>query len=770
MDNKETIEELEAKLLAMQNEMKTLTENLQTLKSEEQSSSTPVTQDNSTPDFIQPQQPDIPIQNNMQSNLQNPMQNAPMQNNFQNPMQNTPMQNNFRNIPQNIPPAFQPNYNAYPNNYYNVPRNNYLNNQYNIPRNNYQRNKTQQRKNNNSFENVIGKSFMGIVASLLIFIGIILFAKAVAPYITEIIKLVALYVVSFVIIFFGLSKLKKNKNDFFISLTACGLGMLYITIILTYSYFNLINEIILLCLLLIWCIGVLFLSKYNSVLFIIIGRIGVSISIIAAFRFNDDDFFIITIFALITMIVYGVFDLISTHDNSDINNGFNLFNFFILYTSSAFSSAPGITGDLSWIILSILPVLFIMSLISKYKNKDYNESFLIFNSIYALWFTVSMVKLYSVRSFTSEEPRDIIITTIIILVMLAYIAVIEYIKKQAAAVGRQGINYIENLKFVPIIVIALNVLRYPFVSEYIGFAIIIIPLMLAGFIINSRSYQNLALILLYLYVLNILDINWICVAFIGLVIFILTAVLMTVYKNCYRPSYKKLLYILFLIHIMLSCANVLSDYISTLVNLNVTITAIVMIHFIVTLTPAFSRDFNTKVVEPATVTFLRAINLIIMLICLLAIIQRGSTGLMIWASIIAIASFSLNTINLCKESDADTNSADIYICLKYLLLDIIILKSFSVPNIIISISWIILAVAYIIIGVMTKRHQFRISGLILTMVSIFKLLMLDIFFINPYMRALGFIISGILCFIISLIYNSIDKKLQNAEDKPTNYQ
>lgn len=740
MDNKETIKELEAKLLAMQKEMKALNENLQNLKSDGQEKNPPIKPDFSTLNSALPPQPDIPIQNN-----------------FENLYQNPSTQNNYQNSPQNVPPAFQPVFNSFPENNYSNPKNDF--------------NKTVQ-KNNSTFENVIGKSFMGIVASLLIFIGIILFVKAVAPNpnVTEMIKLATLYVVSFAIIFFGLAKLRKNKNDFYISLTACGLGMLYITIILTYSYFSLINELVLLFLLLIWCTGVLFLSKYNSVLFVIIGRIGITISIIAAFRFNGENFLIITVFALIAMVMYGIFDLISSYDNSAINNGFNVFNFFILYASGVFTDSSGITNSLSWIILSILPILFVISSMSKYKSGNYNASFAVFNSIYAIWFAISMGKLYTIDRHADNGIHDNLITTIIILVMLIYVVIIESINKKLLSSGRQDINYVEYSKFVPILIIAYNILRYPFISEYTGFAIIIIPLMLAGFIINSKVYQNIALILLYLYVLNILDINWIYTAIIGLAMFILTAVLMSVYNQCYRSSYKKLLYIIFLIHTLLSCANILRYYIPAQLNMLATVTAIVIIHCIATFAPAFNRNFKTKVTEPKTVIFLRVINFIIMIFCLLTITQQEATGWIICAAIIAIAAFSLNTVNLCREPDAEINSTDIYICIKYIILDITIIKSLDMPNIIVTISWIILAVGFITIGVITRRHQFRMVGLILTIISIFKLLMLDIFFNNLYMRALGFIISGILCFIISLIYNNIDKRLQNKEGKQEKLQ
>ena len=49
------------------------------------------------------------------------------------------------------------------------------------------------------------------------------------------------------------------------------------------------------------------------------------------------------------------------------------------------------------------------------------------------------------------------------------------------------------------------------------------------------------------------------------------------------------------------------------------------------------------------------------------------------------------------------------------------------------------------------------------MISIFKLIMIDINYENTLGNALSFLGSGLLCFIISMIYNYIDKKFNEEE-------
>ena len=49
------------------------------------------------------------------------------------------------------------------------------------------------------------------------------------------------------------------------------------------------------------------------------------------------------------------------------------------------------------------------------------------------------------------------------------------------------------------------------------------------------------------------------------------------------------------------------------------------------------------------------------------------------------------------------------------------------------------------------------------MVSVFKLLLIDIAYGGLLQLAAGFFVSGLLCFAISMIYNMIDKKFKEVQ-------
>jgi len=73
-------------------------------------------------------------------------------------------------------------------------------------------------------ENVIGRSWMGIFASVLIFISFVLFAVVLAPFITDNIKMAAMYIVSIALTAFGLIKLRGQKNKTYLAISGCGVG------------------------------------------------------------------------------------------------------------------------------------------------------------------------------------------------------------------------------------------------------------------------------------------------------------------------------------------------------------------------------------------------------------------------------------------------------------------------------------------------------------------------------------------------------------------
>ena len=135
--------------------------------------------------------------------------------------------------------------------------------------------------NNAGWEKAIGKSLMGIFASVLIFISLILFATLLLPYFNDTAKMITTYVISFAFLGAGLWKMKKDpQNKFYIALTGCGMGALYISLLLSNMYFKVLGDIPLYVLIAIWGIGVVVFSKERSKVFQVIGELGITIAML----------------------------------------------------------------------------------------------------------------------------------------------------------------------------------------------------------------------------------------------------------------------------------------------------------------------------------------------------------------------------------------------------------------------------------------------------------------------------------------------------------
>jgi uncharacterized membrane protein len=98
--------------------------------------------------------------------------------------------------------------------------------------------------------------------------------------------------------------------------------------------------------------------------------------------------------------------------------------------------------------------------------------------------------------------------------------------------------------------------------------------------------------------------------------------------------------------------------------------------------------------------------------------------------------------------------------MKFTVLLLAVLSSFDISGVPVSICCFVLAVACIVAGFYVKCRSLRVYGLLLSMLSVFKLSLVDIALGGLLQLAAGFFVAGILCFVISRIYNMIDEELR----------
>lgn len=99
----------------------------------------------------------------------------------------------------------------------------------------------------------------------------------------------------------------------------------------------------------------------------------------------------------------------------------------------------------------------------------------------------------------------------------------------------------------------------------------------------------------------------------------------------------------------------------------------------------------------------------------------------------------------------------------YMLVYMLVLTSKTVLwdyGIVLSLCIIILASIFIIIGFAMKKKGMRLFGLITIIISIVKMILVDISETNSFIRVVAFILGGIVCFGISYAYNRLEKGLE----------
>ena len=161
-------------------------------------------------------------------------------------------------------------------------------------------------KERKNIEEWLGSRLLGAAASVLIFIGLIMFCTLGTESVTNTMKMAAMFTVSGGAVAAGAFMLRKDKSSFPLVLMGCGFGMFFISILISHVYFEVLGEIPAFGLILLWTAAAMLLSKkYNSVMLSVTAHIGAAISIIFAysFSFTQEKAVIISVYELASICV-----------------------------------------------------------------------------------------------------------------------------------------------------------------------------------------------------------------------------------------------------------------------------------------------------------------------------------------------------------------------------------------------------------------------------------------------------------------------------------
>lgn len=130
-----------------------------------------------------------------------------------------------------------------------------------------------------SLENVLGTRVLGIMAALLVFAGLVFLAILVVPALTDEVRCAAMFVLSGSLAVAGILITERKKTPFSLALLGCGLGSVFVSLLVTYVHFGYLSIAPTAALMLIWLAACMFLAKrHGSAMLVVVAQIGMAVS------------------------------------------------------------------------------------------------------------------------------------------------------------------------------------------------------------------------------------------------------------------------------------------------------------------------------------------------------------------------------------------------------------------------------------------------------------------------------------------------------------
>lgn len=631
-------------------------------------------------------------------------------------------------------------------------------------------NQAAKRTEQKDYEKLFGKNFMGIFASVLIFISLIIFATLLLPYLTDTMKLIGLYIISFGLIAAGFVLIHKNKNNkFYIALVGCGVGSLYITLLLSDLYFKVIGDILLYAFILIWAVFVKYLTRLKSFVFHMIGQLGIFIASILGVLLcvHDADapkLLVLTVFYFISSVVFAVKSKHANNadaDEKETDGGityeqnicihlFKSLNLIVFMLGLTLMNSTTFKTVNILLIMAYILTEFYFSFKEKCTHGLAFQILTVVNSIVFIFLFNAMDIIAGEHSFA--------------FMYLVAVAVIFYVNLKDA-------EYKIVSEVCCFVLIYLGCYNHPIISKHLFAYLTVIPFMLYGKWKGNKLYlyTGLAYLAGSLFVLGPSYSLPVRIEHLIMLIAIY-AVFLYVCRTTELTAFKIAGYLLLSLLTMIIVDDIAYDSLhSSLRRWEAMFQIELVIDFKLIREEAFLITFFTLAVihlilnrleyfgkEKPVEVMMYAVNGLLMVTGCFALYDS------VWqipVILITIFLFMINSKRLLQKNIY----AGYYVMFKYTVLMFCILNSYDVINYLISICLLLFAIISIVIGFYKDTKSFRLYGLLLSMVSIFKLIMIDIQYDSTMENAVSFFVSGVLCFIISFIYNRIDRSFQKTE-------
>jgi len=620
-------------------------------------------------------------------------------------------------------------------------------------------------------ESWIGKILMGFLASLLVFIALVTFAKVLLPYITDTIKIILMFVVSIIITATGFIFRQKKENIFTNALLACGSTCIYISILVTGIYFKAISSIVMYILIGIWAIlNIFFKKNIKDWLFFAIGNLGYLISIIFSIGQNDAT---LIIPMLIYMAMISVVYLIMHWKNEPQRHTQNVINVISIFAFQVIVSDKyekiieiNIVGAVAIAFSFIGFIAYIASDLFKYKAVHFyiaGVNTIVF--ILSYFFFVDglyMNKLYFITFIVISIPA----------IVLEMINIYWKIKKLA------DVEIILNAVFSGFIfafATSFIIFKKHFIIKYGIIMIVHSLIIIYGYIKKEVVFkiQGWALVLFCMFsgVFFMMNLTF-CIISI-----ILTASFLVVEAVVYNDSEngKIFNYCLLQVWIFIIGLHVKKDILidndyDAIINI-VTFGIMAILNVVMILIKFYKMKDKEEEEEEEKNKEDEGKNIHVLLDILNLIFMVNGGKMMILSNdylfkiLYLVIVVFLACINL-PVKDKGSRERYLYAAIKFAVIIYFSFCIFEAPNFVISICMIAYSVVCVAFGFKNRLlgKFIRVFGLVMTLIFVFKFIVIDINYDSSVMKAVSYLVSGILCFGISAIYSYFERKQKKTNE------
>lgn len=626
-------------------------------------------------------------------------------------------------------------------------------------------------------EKTIGIKITSILASILIFIGIIYLGVALYDVIPDVGKVCIMYGISLALMILGLLKMDSKDSEeqgkyhiLFTAVASCGICACYISTIITYSHFKLFSTPIVICLLAVWVLAMVSITKLKSDVFKYICSAG----IIATAIFNmvaDTGAYTAIVMYLISVVVL-----------------------FIACRKEEYCK--------NWMFLFQLPI--VMTILS---IGHYNDYVLLISLVgtFAVWYLSGLL-----IGIEDNSDKEIYIATLIITAACALFN--KFIFAFATDNGAYYYTYVIVLQIIFLLVMIVNFIKYRNETfdkgnYYLVNFVFLACSMLSAYMLQVSYKSTLAMVAIVLtifYAITIfIEVNeedrivdrTIC----GTMYVLMTLPLLL------RPDFGKLLgvsdftnlIIIYSIHavfLIIALALAIKEksfatryalvllivlpMFSLVRDLKLDILALFGIVIVLDLllnSKLFIEDGESNLPYKSCVVCGEIINILDVIIGILTVCTISDDNeIKIYVSILLLIFVALvNTVRmfnsntgLCKIYCSGSQVAwSIFSGLKMTIVSIVIVHRFTDVGYVYSAVTLAVALALVVLGFALSKKSIRIYGLAVMGISIFKLVFFDIGLSTTIEKAVVYLSCGIICFAIGFIYSKLEEKIDTDSDE-----